>query len=70
MSRLVNTTAFREDLTSGSPVKVRIARMGAFLVVRLPLAGSRIGLEDCEGIALRILTDCIPSHTRYTNLAN
>ncbi len=38
-------------------------RMGRFVwVVRLP--GSRIGLEDREGVTLRILTHSEPSHTR------
>jgi len=38
------------------------------LVARLP--SSRIGLEDREGIALRILTHSKPGHTRQSNLTD
>ena len=34
------------------------------------LPGSRIGLVDREGVALRILTHGEPCHTGYTNLAD
>jgi hypothetical protein len=44
------------------------ADWGFVLVVRL--SGGWVGLEDREGVALRILTHGKPSHTRQTDLAH